>query len=44
MLKNLREPVNSLTHWGGALLALIGLIILLVVARQILGYSGKELR
>ena len=31
MLKNLREPVNSLTHWGGALLALIGLIILLVV-------------
>ena len=31
MLKNLREPVNSLTHWGGAFLALIGLIILLVV-------------
>jgi channel protein, hemolysin III family len=31
MLKNLREPVNSLTHWGGALLSVIGLIVLLVV-------------
>jgi hemolysin III len=31
MLKKLREPVNSLTHWGGALLALIGLIVLLIV-------------
>ena len=31
MLKKLREPVNSLTHWGGALLALIGLIALLIV-------------
>jgi len=31
MLKKLREPVNSLTHWGGALLALVGLIILLIV-------------
>ena len=31
MLKNLREPVNSLTHWGGALLALAGLIALLIV-------------
>ncbi|MDD2923422.1 MAG: hemolysin III family protein [Anaerolineales bacterium] len=31
MLKKLREPVNSLTHWGGALFALIGLIALLVV-------------
>lgn len=31
MLKKLREPVNSLTHWGGAVLALIGLIALLVV-------------
>ena len=31
MLKKLREPVNSLTHWGGAALALIGLIALLVV-------------
>ncbi len=31
MLKKLREPVNSLTHWGGAILALIGLIALLVV-------------
>src|SRR4030095_14403410 len=28
MLKKLREPVNSLTHWGGAILALIGLIAL----------------
>jgi len=32
MLKKLREPVNSLTHWGGAILALVGLIALLVVS------------
>lgn len=31
MLKNLREPVNSLTHWAGAVLALIGLIALLII-------------
>lgn len=31
MLKKLREPVNSLTHWGGAVLALVGLIALLIV-------------
>lgn len=31
MLKYIREPVNSLTHWVGALLALIGLITLLLV-------------
>lgn len=31
MLKKLREPVNSLTHWGGAALALIGLIALLII-------------
>jgi len=31
MLKKLREPVNSLTHWGGAFLALIGLVALLIV-------------
>jgi hemolysin III len=31
MIKKLREPVNSLTHWGGAVLALAGLIVLLVV-------------
>src|SRR5512138_3474433 len=31
MLKKLREPVNSLTHWASAILALIGLIALLVV-------------
>ncbi len=31
MFKKLREPVNSLTHWGGALLALAGLIALLIV-------------
>jgi hemolysin III len=31
MLKKVREPVNSLTHWGGAVLALIGLIALLIV-------------
>ncbi len=31
MLKKLREPVNSLTHWGGAVLAFIGLIALLIV-------------
>jgi hemolysin III len=31
MWKKIREPVNSLTHWGGALFALAGLIVLLVV-------------
>lgn len=31
MLKKMREPINSLTHWGGALLALIGLIALLII-------------
>ncbi len=31
MLKKLREPVNSLTHWAGAALALVGLIALLIV-------------
>ena len=31
MLKKLREPVNSLTHWVGAILALAGLIALLIV-------------
>jgi hemolysin III len=31
MLKKLREPVNSLTHWVGAILGLIGLIALLIV-------------
>jgi len=31
MLKKLREPVNSLTHWAGAILALAGLIALLIM-------------
>lgn len=31
MLKKLREPVNSLTHWAGAALALVGLIALLII-------------
>ena len=31
MIKKLREPINSLTHWVGAILALAGLIALLVV-------------
>jgi hemolysin III len=31
MIKKLREPVNSLTHWAGAALALAGMIVLLVV-------------
>jgi hemolysin III len=31
MLKKLREPVNSLTHWGGAILALVGLIALIII-------------
>ena len=33
MLKKLREPINSLTHWCGTVLALIGLIALLIVVR-----------
>ncbi len=32
MFKKLREPVNSLTHWAGALLAMGGLIALLIIA------------
>jgi hemolysin III len=31
MIKKLREPVNSLTHWAGAALSSIGLVVLLVV-------------
>src|SRR5512139_2071379 len=31
MFKKLREPVNSLTHWGGAILAIAGLVALLIV-------------
>jgi hemolysin III len=31
MLKKLREPVNGLTHLAGAVLAVIGLVVLLVV-------------
>jgi len=31
MLKKIREPVNSLTHWAGAILALAGLVALLIV-------------
>ena len=31
MQKFIREPVNSLTHWAGAILGLIGLIVLLIV-------------
>ena len=31
MSKIFREPVNSLTHWAGAILALAGLIALLIV-------------
>jgi hemolysin III len=31
MVKKLREPVNSLTHWAGAILALVGLIALLII-------------
>ena len=31
MLKKLREPVNSLTHWVGAFLGLIGLIALVIL-------------
>lgn len=31
MFKKLREPVNSLTHWAGAILAVVGMIALLVI-------------
>ncbi|MGE5379062.1 MAG: PAQR family membrane homeostasis protein TrhA [Bacteroidota bacterium] len=31
-MKKFREPVNSLTHWAAAVLALIGLIALLLVS------------
>ena len=32
MFKKLREPINSLTHWAGAILALGGLIALLILS------------
>jgi hemolysin III len=32
MFKIFREPVNSLTHWAGAVLALLGLVALLLVS------------
>lgn len=31
MLNKIREPVNSLTHWAGAILALAGMIALIVI-------------
>jgi len=31
MLDKIREPVNSLTHWAGAILALAGLIALVII-------------
>ncbi len=34
MFKNLREPVNGLTHYFAALAAVVGLVILLVVSRD----------
>jgi len=36
LLKYLREPVNSLTHWAGAALALVGLIALLLIGSSTL--------
>jgi hemolysin III len=40
MLKNLREPVNGLTHFFAALVAVIGLVVLLIVGRA---NAGKEI-
>ena len=34
MFKKMREPVNGLTHYFGAVLALIGLIVLLSLSRD----------
>ncbi len=31
MINKIREPVNSLTHWAGAILALVGLIALVII-------------
>lgn len=31
MMNKIREPVNSLTHWAGAILALVGLIALVII-------------
>ena len=33
MLSKLREPVNGLTHLGGAILGFFGMIVLLIFAR-----------
>lgn len=45
MIRKLREPVNGLTHLAGAVLSVVGLVILLLIAirnrsvRQIVGFS-----
>lgn len=37
MLKNIREPVNGLTHFFGALVAAVGAVALLILGRDDLG-------
>ena len=37
MLRRMREPVNGLTHLGGAIAAAIGLVVLLIVGRDGVG-------
>lgn len=39
MIKNLREPVNGLTHFFTAIAAIVGLVVLLFIGR---GNPGKE--
>ena len=45
MIRKLREPVNGITHLAGAVLSVVGLVILLLIAirngsvRQIVGFS-----
>lgn len=43
MIKRLREPVNGLTHLGGALAAAVGLAALLVLGRGSLGRQAALL-
>ncbi len=33
MIKKIREPVNGLTHLGGAILAMIGMVVMIYIAR-----------
>lgn len=43
IFKHMREPVNSLTHYAAAVAALVGLIALVIIARDDLAKQGSLL-